>query len=83
MSVAAAAIVLAGTFAAHAQFTEGDIAAVKAHHTHHSSHRMRTTAQPSTSDGTESISDSDLSIPRLPSVFRNCEYPIHSFCRRL
>jgi hypothetical protein len=83
-SVVVAAILLAGTFAARAQFTEGDVSHPKARSTHHYSphHRMRTKGQ--TERMPSSTEDaSDLSYPRLPSVFRNCEEPIPWFCRDL
>jgi len=83
MSVAVAAILLAGTFGARAQYTDG-VSPSKARSTHHSgsNHRSRVKAQtervPSTADSSEDAIE--LSYPRLPSVFRNCEHPLPRYC---
>jgi hypothetical protein len=82
-SVVVAAILLAGTFAARAQLTEGDVSHPKARSTHHYSphHPMRMRGQTERVPSTEDTSG--LSYLRLPSVFRNCEEPIPWFCRDL
>jgi hypothetical protein len=80
MSAVAAAMLLTGTIAAPAQFTEEGGVALKASYTHHPSrnHRTRMTAQ------AERTSNPDLmdmeEYLRIPNVFRNCEEPLPRYC---
>jgi len=83
----AAAILLAGAFTARAQNSELGVPTVeapstKAPATRRSApnHRTRTKAE------TEQVpvtTDPETSLPRLPSVFRNCEEPTPRYCRFL
>jgi hypothetical protein len=82
------AITLAGTFSAHAQNTEqgvappkADVAAPKADAARQSGSRHRTRTDRDTDDAAGSAGDVESSLPRLPSVFRNCEEPLPRYCQ--
>jgi hypothetical protein len=82
------AIILAGAFSAHAQNTEqgvaapkADVAAPKADAARQSGSRHRTRADRDTDDTAGAAGDVETSLPRLPSVFRNCEEPLPRYCQ--
>ena len=78
------AIVLAGTFSAHAQNTQEGVAAPKAGAAPDSgSQRVRTRrdAEDAAGDAGDTGGAYGSSLPRLPSVFRNCEEPLPRYCQ--
>jgi hypothetical protein len=92
----AAAILLAGAATlltaisaapAQAQNIESGVAPLRAPSAQHSGAHHRTHAKgrarraPDATEGEESTPD--MSMPRIPSVFRNCEEPAPRFCWRL
>jgi hypothetical protein len=74
------AIVLAGPIAARAQSLQDGNAYAKARSVHHATRHHRTR----TKDQSEYVADtSDTGgIPRLPSVFKNCEEPLPWYCAK-
>jgi hypothetical protein len=81
-SVVVAAILLAGTIVARAQFTEGGSSSQKARSTHHSGRiHVRMKGQTARLSGTAYSTDTE-GFTRLPSVFRNCEEPLPWYCER-
>lgn len=73
------AIMLAGAFSAQAQNTEQGAAAPKAGAAGDSGSRART--KRNTDDTPGASGDVETSLPRLPSVFRNCEEPLPRYCQ--
>jgi len=79
------AIMLAGTFSARAQNTEQGAAAPKAGAAGDSGSqrvRMKRNADDDTSGAAGDTGGTyGSSLPRLPSVFRNCEEPLPRYCQ--
>jgi hypothetical protein len=86
------AFLLAGTFTAHAQNSELGVPTIetpstKAPSTQQPGPNRRTRSKEQTDRAPSAIdsvgADPDSSLPRIPSVIRNCEEPAPRFCRDL
>jgi hypothetical protein len=77
------AIVLAGTFSARAQNPQQGVAAPKAGSAGDSASQAVRTKQDADTygDAGDTGGDYGSSLPRLPSVFRNCEEPLPRYCQ--
>jgi hypothetical protein len=75
------AIMLAGTFCAHAQNTEEGAAAAKAGAARESGSQRVRIKRNADDDTYSAPGDVETSLPRLPSVFRNCEEPLPRYCQ--
>jgi hypothetical protein len=74
------AIMLAGMFSARAQNAEQGAAAPKAGAAGDSGSRVRVKRN-AADDAAGASGDVETSLPRLPSVFRNCEEPLPRYCQ--